>query len=273
MHLLISYDSVTNSFCTGCDGAGRLNIGTRLHSSFDQTLNIMNRFILFSLFLFVSCGTARNSTTVNNSVEQDSLVVAQATGKLWGKTYGDYVFHDDFYYGYSYSSDSYEHYPLRKAHNKYGIIVDFTHKEEVEGKIKALGFVINKAIVFKPNTDGQYWFYISGEGDIKQIPNVFYYTNLYQLDGGKSVFGLDNEFVVKYDGSMEKTDQIIMLAKRHNIKVGAIENRSRYGYSYIYLYCSIDSSGNAVEMANWFIECGGFPNTYPSLGDAHFDFD
>ena len=59
------------------------------------------------------------------------------------------------------------------------------------------------------------------------------------MDDGKSVFGLDNEFVVKYDGSQE----------------------------------SKDSSGNAVEMANWFVECGGFPNTFPSLGDAPIDFD
>lgn len=273
MQLLISYDSVTNSTCFGCDGADRLNIGTRLPITFNQAQTIMNRFILFSLFLLVSCGTARNSTTVNKSVEQDSPVVAPVPGQLWGKTYGDYVFHDDFYYGYSYSSDTYEHYPLTKALNTYGLIVDYTHKVEVERKIKALGFVINKAFIFKPNLEGQYWLYISGKGDVKQIPNVLYYTNLYQLDGGKTVFGLDNEFVVKYDGSMEKTDQIIMLAKMHNIKVGTIEDKSRYGYSYIYLYCSKDSSGNAVEMANWFVECAGFSNTFPSLGDAPFDFD
>lgn len=74
-------------------------------------------------------------------------------------------------------------------------------------------------------------------------------------------------------GSIEITDQIIMLAKRLNIKVGTIEDRSRYGYSCIYLYCSKDSYGNAVEMANWFVDCGGFPNTFPSLGDVPFDFD
>ena len=232
----------------------------------------MNRFILFPLFLLVSCGTARNTSSVMNAVEADSLVAVEVSGQLWGKTYGDYVFHDDFYYGYSYSNDTYEHYPLTKARDKYGLIVDYAHKEEVEGKIKTLGFVINKAFVFKPNIEGWYWLYISGKGDVKQIPHVFYYTNLYQLDGRKSVFGLDNEFVVKYDGSMEKTDQIIMLAKMHNIKVGTIEDKSRYGYSYIYLYCSKDSSGNAVEMANWFIECGGFPNTFPSLGDAPIDY-
>ena len=117
----------------------------------------MNRFILFPLFLLVSCGIARNSTTANNTVEPDSLVAVQVPGQLWGKTYGDYVFHDDFYYGYSYSSDTYEHYPLTKALNTYGLIVDYTHKVEVEGKIKALGFVINKAFVFKPNIEGWYW--------------------------------------------------------------------------------------------------------------------
>lgn len=233
----------------------------------------MNRLILLSLFLLVSCGTAINTSSVKNAVEADSLVAVEAPGQLWGKTYGDYVFHDDFYYGYSYSGNTYEHYPLTKALNTYGLIVDYTHKVEVEGKIKALGFVINKAFVFKPKLEGQYWLYISGKGDIKQIPHVFYYTNLYKLDDGKSVFGLDNEFVVKYDGSQESKDKIVLMAKRHNIQVGTIEDRSRYGYCYIYLYSSKDSSGNAVEMANWFVECGGFPNTFPSLGDAPIDYN
>ena len=218
-----------------------------------------------------TAGEADDTTSVSDIV-QDTLVAVPVPGQLWGKTYGDYVFHDDFYYGYSYSSDTYEHYPLAKVREMYGLIVDYNHKDEIEGKIKSLGFEIIKAVVFKPNTENQYWLYVSGTGEITQIPHILYCTNLYQLDD-KGIFGVDNEFVVKYDGSITTKDKIIELAKKHNVQVGKTEERSRYGYCYIYLYCSKDSSGNAVEMANWFVERGGFLNTFPSLGDAPVDFN
>ena len=70
----------------------------------------MKRIIIYALFLLVSCGTVRN-TNVGNDATGDSrndataemtdtasLVAVPAPGQLWGKTYGDYVFHDDFYY-------------------------------------------------------------------------------------------------------------------------------------------------------------------------------
>lgn len=74
-----------------------------------------------ALLLTVSCGVSRNSaeavkeSAAVSDTSETKLVAVPTPGKLWGKTYGDYVFHDDFYYGYSYYSNSYEHYALTKA--------------------------------------------------------------------------------------------------------------------------------------------------------------
>ena len=229
-----------------------------------------------ALLLTVSCGVSRNSaeavkeSAAVSDTSETKLVAVPTPGKLWGKTYGDYVFHDDFYYGYSYYSNSYEHYALTKAVQRYGLIADYSHKEEIEAHLNENGFEVIKSILYQPNGVNQYWLYLSGKGDITQIPHTLYYTGLYQLDDNR-IFGVDNEFIVKYDGSITTKDIIVEFAKIHNVQVGRTEDRSRYGYCYIYLYCSNASSGNAVEMANWFVECGGFVDSFPSLGDAPID--
>lgn len=234
----------------------------------------MNRFILYSLFLFVSCGTARNSTTVNSSVKQDSLVAVPVPGQLWGKTYGDYVFHDDFYWFYSFSRKEHSKEPLKLYPDRYAIFYESDYKAEVEECLNVLGFI---CITKRP----QYRFHtaktivcdvaiIEGKGSLMSIPHVIYTCPMYKVDDGR-MFGADPRFHVRFDGSDEQKLELLKYARQHKINPLGPEGTSSISRRYFIYECTNESSGNAVEMGNWFVECTDFNISHAEFGDAPID--
>ena len=152
----------------------------------------MNRFILFPLFLLVSCGTARNSTTVNNTIEPDSLVAVQVPGQLWGKTYGDYVFHDDF----DYLDNKKITLPLIRKPDHYGLVIEFDYKDVVINLLSERGFTVVRDIGKRefPLERSPYCYYlvVKGKGRIDDLPNIIFTNHMY--DTGGDVVGVDPTF-------------------------------------------------------------------------------
>ena len=72
------------------------------------------------LMTLASCGVGRQTS-------QDTLVAVPVPGQLWGKTYGDYVFHDDFYYGRKKTLK----FDLPICPDCYGLVIEFEYKESV----------------------------------------------------------------------------------------------------------------------------------------------
>ena len=224
----------------------------------------MNRLVFFMLFLLVSCGTPRN-------------VAVSVPGQLWGKTYGDYVFHDDYYLFYSFSKKEHNKEPLTRYPDRYAIFYDSDHKAEVEGLLESLGFEYVKRA--RP----QYRFHseqsvlcdvavIEGKGDLMDIPYVIYSCPMYMLDDGR-MFGADPTFHVRFDGNETQKQELLKYAEQHKIIPLGPQGTGLTSRKYFIFECTNESSGNAVEMGNWFVECTDFNISHAEFGDAPIDFD
>ena len=42
---------------------------------------------------------------------------------------------------------------------------------------------------------------------------------------------------------------------------------------YVYFICTGESAGNSIEMANWFCEVGGFPDSSPMAFETYNGYD
>lgn len=231
----------------------------------------MNRFILYSLFLFVSCGTARNSTTANSSVKQDSLVAVPVPGQLWGKTYGDYVFHDDFYY----SSNKTTTCPLIRKPDHYGLVIEFDFKDIVINILTERGFTVVRDIGKRgfPLERSPYCYYlvVKGKGEIDDLPYIIFSNHMYDAMG--DIIGVDPTFLIATSGSAEEEDRLMKYAKEHKVIFTDSRTTLSGGRTYYYFKCTNESSGNPTEMANWFLERGGFYTGHCDWRDAIVRFD
>lgn len=229
----------------------------------------MNRFILYSLFLFVSCGTARNSTTANSSVKQDSLVAVPVPGQLWGKTYGDYVFHDDF----DYLDNKKITLPLIRKPDHYGLVIEFDYKDVVINLLSERGFTVVRDIGKRefPLERSPYCYYlvVKGKGRIDDLPNIIFTNHMY--DTGGDVVGVDPTFFIVTSGTTDEEERLMRYAKEHKV-IFTDSRRTRHG-TYYYFKCTNESSGNPTEMANWFLERGGFYTGHCDWRDAIVRFD
>ena len=234
----------------------------------------MKRIILYALFLLVSCGTVRNTNVSNDATgnsrndataemtDTESLVAVPAPAQLWGKTYGDYVFHDDYYWSYSFSKKEHSKEQLTRYPDRYAIFYDSDHKAEVEGLLESLGFEYVKRA--RP----QYRFHskqsvlcdvavIEGKGDLMAIPYVIYSCPMYMLDDGR-MFGADPTFLVRFDESESQKQELMGYAEQHKINPLGPQGTGSTSRKYYYFECTNESSGNAVEVGNWFVECTKF---------------
>jgi len=101
---------------------------------------------------------------------------------------------------------------------------------------------------------------VKGEGNIDDIPNVIYSQPYYY--GAGEEFGLDGTITVKYDEN--DADSQIKLIREY------AEKFNLYPYydfrwpklSEFVMICTNMSSGSPIELANWFVEVGGFRGSY-----------
>lgn len=241
----------------------------------------MNRFILYSLFLFVSCGTVRNSDASNNTQDMSrqytataaadtaKLVVVPVSGQLWGKSYGDYVFHDDFYY-YSNKTAT---FPLIRKPDHFGLVIEYDFKDIVINILTERGFTVVRDIGKRgfPLERSPYCYYlvVKGKGKIDDLPYVIFSNHMYDISG--DTLGIDPTFFIVTSGTAEDENRLMKYTKEHNV-IFTDSRQTPYG-TYYYFKCTNKSSGNPTEMANWFLERGGFSRGHCDWRDAAVSFD
>ena len=182
----------------------------------------------------------------------------------------EYIFHDDFYYNsYVDGGKSY----LTPCVDQHYIRFRTKGQKEVIDELLMRGFTLlsDPAVQNYACTDGfalpdeiKYAsvVLVEGVGRIDDIPDVIYSHHLYSENG--SLFGKSNLLSVYYDVSdpESQVERILQYAKMHSIY--PIYHFPDMGL--IVLECVNASSGNPVELANWFVEAGGFVQSFPDSG-------
>ena len=243
----------------------------------------MKRIILHALFLFVSCGTVRNSNVGNDAtgnsrndataemIDTASLVAVPAPGQLWGKTYGDYVFHDDFYY----FRNKTEKVPLVRKPDHYGLVIEYDSKDTVMNILSERGFTVVRDIGKRgfPLERSPYCYYlvVKGNGRIDDLPHIIFWNHMYDAMG--DIIGVDPTFLIATSGSAEEEDRLMRYAKEHKVIFTDSWTTRLGGRTYYYFKCTNESSGNPTEMANWFLERGGFSTGSCDWRDVPVHFD
>lgn len=210
----------------------------------------MNRLIILTLFLAVSCGTARKTTDVDNTHDSASTAPASTPGKLWGKTYGDYVFHDDFYYDNNKTAT----FPLIRKPDHYGLVIEYDFKDIVINILTERGFTVVRDIGKQgfPLERSPYCYYLAvkGKGRIDDLPYIIFSNHMYDAMG--DIIGVDPTFLIATSGSAEEEDRLMRYAKEHKVIFTDSRTTRLGGRTYYYFKCTNESSGNPTEMANWF---------------------
>ena len=186
-----------------------------------------------------------------------------------------YIFHDDFYYYEDYDTGNKQaKWYLESCLDEHYVRFKTEYQEEVIAELLKRGFQIVKGphisnydLIDNPNKyeEDEYFeipdevkygsvVHLKGKGEIADISNIVY-SNHYYVGSGIS-FGITNKLYVKYDINRadEQVELIRKFAKQHNIY--PLVHWPDMGY--VHLICTNESSGNSLEMANWFVEVGGF---------------
>ncbi len=184
----------------------------------------------------------------------------------------NYIMHDDFYYEI-YSNDGKQH--LSPYTDEYYLRFETQHTADVIKELTNRGFQISEDPAVATYVFGDEYnipdeikygstISVKGRGLIDDIPNVIYSHHLYITESGE-IFGRSNFITVYYD--VERTDKQIKSILRHaeSLKIHPISNDSTFGT--LILACTNHSSGNPIEIANWFVEVGGF-QAIPDAGYA-----
>ena len=189
----------------------------------------------------------------------------------------DYVMHDYYYY----TNDS--KYYLSPYLDEHFIRFETQHTTDVIKELTNQGLQISEDPTISTYNFGDEYIIpdeikygstisVKGRGQIDDIPNVIYSHHLYITESGE-IFGRSNFITVYYD--VERTDEQIKSILRHaeSLKIHPISNDSTFGT--LILACTNHSSGNPIEIANWFVEVGGFQATpdegYSSEGTSSFN--
>ena len=220
----------------------------------------MNRFILFAAMLLMAIGCHRADPEIKVEVDPDEEVKVDNEEEA-------YIFHDDFYYTSSgrielekcpedfyvvIRKDSLDAAKKYLAENEFNIVEELPkwYDSSVEGPSDYMALTVN------------------GKNDVSSIPGSVYFNNLYLIpDGPKPdrLRGMSNTILIKLSQypKEEQLDVLNEYASQHNLKIVEELNRDWYR-----LACSNKSSGNIVEMVNWFIEVAGFQFAEPEFPEA-----
>ena len=217
----------------------------------------MNRFILFAAMLLMAIGCHRANPEIKVEVDPDEEVKVDNEEEA-------YIFHDDFYYT---SSGRIE---LEKCHEDFYVVI---RKDSLDAAKKYLAeneFNIVEELPkwYDSSVEGPSDYMaltVNGKNDVSSIPGSVYFNNLYLIPDGPNpdrLRGMSNTILIKLS-QYPKEEQLDVLKKyaiQHNLYI--IEELNRDWYR---LACWSKSSGNIVEMANWFIEVAGFELASPDF--------
>lgn len=182
----------------------------------------------------------------------------------------EYVFHDDYC-----TLDGVRFF-LESLSERYYIIYKSAHSATVLGQLKEKGFVVTKTrpyTLYLPNgtsmpeilKDCQTAF-ISGAGDPEEIDHLVYINHLYLFENTE--VGESNCLYVGFDEQNEEEQLRLLHEYASKLKVQVF---CRGTYAPVYtLFCTRESAGNHVEIANWFAEIGNFRYGEPELNNYSF---
>lgn len=191
----------------------------------------------------------------------------------------NYIMHDDFYYYFSGNEEI--RYYLSPCLDEYYLILKTNNVESTLDELHNKGFQITEGPspltydfdftedeMLIDQFNGCSSLCIRGNGDIAGISHIIYSHHLYQ-DENNSIVGRSNLFSVKFDsGNQEPQIQLlIQYANQHNI----IPIKIYYDLSWITFACTNHSTGNPVELSNWYIEVGGFLSAHPEFSENYID--
>ena len=190
-----------------------------------------------------------------------------------------YIMHDDFYYYFL--GNEVNKYYLSPCLDEYYIILKTEYLESTLDELHNKGFQITKgptSLIFDFNFPEDEMFInqlngcsslcIKGSGDIAGIAHIIYSHHLYYNEHD-SIVGRSNLFSVKFDSSNQESQIQLLLqyAKQQNI----IPINIYYDLSWITFACTNNSTGNPVELSNWYIEVGAFLSAHPDFSENSID--
>lgn len=231
----------------------------------------MKRF-LFLILAVLLCGCepyTENQPDVDKQQDIENPLLNELDVKL-----SNYQFHDDFYYEPYLDDGKYSLAPCLSEH-----FIRFTteYQDEVIAELLDRGFQIAKGPVqvnysseeFEIPEGVRYGSKMSvkGEGKIDDIPHVIYSNHIYYSSEYNAVvadFGRSDLLWVYYDIENAESQVELLMRYAEKFKIYPLKHYRNYGR--IEFVCTNLSSGNPVELANCFVEVGGFPDARPDQG-------
>lgn len=190
-----------------------------------------------------------------------------------GPVQEDYDFHDRYF-----TSAKVQH-NLERATGEYFVIIKEKEASSVIERLETEGFTVT--------TEPYKWIYYTSEeynadelakcvaftvkGYEKglYIPNAVYTNHLYRNEAG-DLIGKTNTFLIKFTKN-QRDAQLVKVkeyAKEHKFLILGDASSE-----YFRLACTDETSGNCVEMANWFLEVAGFKTAEPEFPEMTIDSD
>ena len=190
-----------------------------------------------------------------------------------GPDQGDYTFHDRYF-----TSAKVQH-NLERAAGEYFVLIKEKEAAGVIARLETEGFTVT--------TEPYKWIYytseeynadqlakcvaftVQGYEKALYVPNAVYTNHLYKNEAG-DVVGKTNTFLIKFTKN-QRDAQLVKVkeyAKEHKFLILGDASSE-----YFRLACTDETSGNCVEMANWFVEVAGFKAAEPEFPEMTIDSD
>ena len=209
----------------------------------------MNRFILFAAVLLMAIGCHRADPEIKVEVESEDKVDVEMEVET-------YAFHDDFCYM------AQQKLKLEKCPEDFYVIIRKDSLDAAKIYLSENGFTVIKELAerYDSQVEGPSDYMaltVNGKNEVSSIPGSVYFSNLYLMPEcvpSDELRGMSNILFV-YLSECPKEERLDVLneyVRQHNLYI--VNERSDGVYK---LACSKKSSGNMVEMANWFTEVAG----------------
>ena len=221
----------------------------------------MNRFILFAAMLLMAIGCHSVDPEIKVEVEPEEEVGVEIKVDT-------YVFHDDFLH-----ISGGRRIELEKCSEDFYVVIRKDSLDAAKKYLDENGFTVVKELprYYYDPVEGPSEYMaltVNGKNDVSSIPGSVYTNNLYLLPSPAKpgeMYGKSNSFFVKLSQypKEEQLDVLNEYASQHNLKI--VEELRRDWYR---IACTDKSSGNIVEMVNWFIEVAGFQFAEPEFPEA-----
>jgi hypothetical protein len=222
---------------------------------------IMNRIFLLAAALFMAFSCHSVDPEIKVEVEPEEEVGVEIKVDT-------YVFHDDFLH-----ISGGRRIELEKCSEDFYVVIRKDSLDAAKKYLDENGFTVVKELprYYDDPVEGPSEYMaltVNGKNDVSSIPGSVYTNNLYLLPSPAKpgeMYGKSNSFFVKLSQypKEEQLDVLNEYASQHNLKIVEELNRDWYR-----LACSNKSSGNIVEMVNWFIEVAGFQFAEPEFPEA-----